>query len=256
MISAHDLGSRQGRPSVSATEQLLDALDLPVDYVEFDVQRTADGEFVLLHDHHVDVDGAAQPVTGLTLSELRGARPGLLTYAEALAHTHGRTKAHLDFKFASPPELYDGSPEAAWEVAATRLAVDQLGENLVITTGEDRGVQAVRRWADTACPSLLVGLSLGRSRAGLPWRTQLAGRLSELFPARRVAACNPDVIVANRWLATFGVARWTSRRGLLLLVWTVDDRRGLRRWLSDPRCWMVTTNNVRDAVRIKNGYRD
>jgi glycerophosphoryl diester phosphodiesterase len=97
----------------------------------------------------------------------------------------------------------------------------------------------------------LVGLSLGKSRAGQPLWEQLKGRLSELFPAHRVAASNANLVVANHWLARFGVARWTAARGLPLVVWTVDGKRGLTRWLGDRRVWLVTTNQTLLAIEIR-----
>jgi glycerophosphoryl diester phosphodiesterase len=230
---------------------------LSADFIEFDVRRTADGIFVVMHERSVELADGPRDVADLTLDELRAVGADVLTYAEALGAIRGRARAHLDLKFAPPSRSYDGSDEVEWQVEAAAQAVDALGsDKLVVTTGRDRGVAAVRRWAADEHPGLLVGLSLGGSRAGQSLWRQLTGRLSELFPAGRVARCDPNVVVANKWLARLGVARWTYRNNLLLLVWTVDDRRGLRRWLSDPRCWMVTTNNVREAVRIRDGYRD
>ena len=239
------------------SELFSDVLALGVDYVEFDVQRTLDGVFVVMHDHHVEVAGELRPLAKMTAAELCQAAPELMTYDEALHRVRGHAKAHLDLKFGSPRKVYAGPDSATWEVQATARAVELLGpDQFVVTTGRERGVAAIRHWADSTYPDLVVGLSLGRSRAGQPLARQLAGRWSELFPGRRIEACGANLIVANRWLAKFGVARLAARIGLPLLVWTVDDRRGLRRWLSDPRCWLVTTNNVRDAVRIRDGYRD
>jgi glycerophosphoryl diester phosphodiesterase len=230
MISAHDLGARQARAGATASVLLHDALELPVDYVEFDVQRTVDGEFVLQHDHHVVVAGELRPVAKLTLSALRQAVPGLVTYDEALQRVRGHAKAHLDFKFGSPGKVYAGPDSDTWEVQATARAVEVLGpDQFVVTSGRLRGIAAIRRWAQPTYPNLLVGISIGRSRAGQPLARQLAGRWSELFPWKRIEASGANLIVANRWLATFGLARLAARQGLPLLVWTVDDRRGLRR---------------------------
>lgn len=256
LVSAHEYGVRYGRREATAAEHLAEVLELRPDFVEFDVRRTADGAFVVRHDAEVIVGGRPHRVRELTLAELRAAASDVLMYDDALAAVRGRASAHLDLKLSPPASTYRGADEDTWEVVATARAVDVLGpSHLVVTTGRDRGVVVLRRWAASACPDLLVGLSLGGSRAGQSWRRQAAGRWSELFPARRVAACDPTVIVANRWLALFGVARWTHRHGLLLLVWTVDDPGGLRRWLADPRCWMVTTNQVHQAVRVRDGYR-
>lgn len=114
-------------------EQVEHALRLGVDYVEFDVQRCADGSLVLAHDP-VDV-----------------APPDATTYDEVLEVLAGRGRAHLDLKF------HDGC------VDAVAHAVGRLGtDRLVVTTLEDRSVTAIRAWSDVHAPALLVGLSLGR----------------------------------------------------------------------------------------------
>jgi glycerophosphoryl diester phosphodiesterase len=256
LVSAHSYGSRYGVGGATAAEHFAAAVALRPDYVEFDLQRTADGAFVVLHDRHLVIGDESREVATSTLAELRGGGVDLLTYEEALDLLEDGPSAHLDLKFAVSETTYDGPDGDTWEVTAAAQAVEALGAGRVlVTTLEDRGVAAVRRWARDRHPELLVGLSLGQSRRGLPLYRQLRGRLSELFPARRVVACDPQVIVANKWLARLGIARWTRRRGLLLLVWTVDEPRLLRRWMADPFCWLVTTNRVREAVRLRDGYR-
>ena len=256
LVSAHEYGARHGPMEASAAELFDEAVAVGADYVEFDVRRTADGVFVVQHDPDVAIDGVQRPVRALTWDALEAAGLDLVTYAEVLTYLRGRTGAHVDLKFHPPGWTYDGDAEDSWDVQATRAAVGALGaDRVIVTTGRDRGIAAVRRWSQRECPELLVGLSLGGSRAGQSWRRQIAGHWSELFPARRVAASGANLVVANKWLARFGVARWSHRAGLPLLVWTVDGDRELRRWLHDPRCWMVTTNRVREAVRIRDGYR-
>lgn len=257
MVSAHEYGARVPRPGATVAEQFNDALTLGADFVEFDVRRTADGVFVIRHDRDIVVGGRERRIDAMTLDELHAEGQDVLTYVDALDALRGHASAHIDLKLSAPARTYDGADDQTWEVQATALAVEVLGAgHIVVTTGRDRAAVALVRWSAAACPQLRVGLSLGGSRSGWSIRRQVAGRWSELFPARRVAATGVSVLAANKWLARFGVARWAQRHGLLLLVWTVDDRRGLRRWLRDPRCWLVTTNNVRAAVRIRDGYRD
>ena len=255
-ISAHQCGAGKHLSDADTAAALRAVTQIDCEYVEFDVQRTADAVFVLFHDAHVVFEGESHVVAELTLAELRRLVPTVTLYGDALDLLAGAKKAHLDFKFASPALLYEADAESTYEVQATVLAVERLGaEHVIVTTLEDQGVAAVREWARSRHPELLVGLSLGRSRRGLPLQRQVVGRLSELFPGRRIVRCDANLVVANRWLATFGVARWVARRRLPLLVWTVDTRRGLRRWLHDPRAWMVTTNHPRRAAQIRASLR-
>jgi glycerophosphoryl diester phosphodiesterase len=194
------------------------ALALGVEYVEFDLQLV-DGRLVVAHD----ADEAPR-----------------VSYDAVLAALAGRAKAHLDLKFRSPAGTY--------EVAAVTRAIEVLGaEAVLVTTLEDDSVRAVRRW----WPDLAVGLSLGRSVRGLPWRRQVAVRFSELRPARRFAACGADVVVAKDVLARLGVRRWARRRGLDLVVWTVDRERALRWWTRPGRAAVVTTNRPGRALELR-----
>lgn len=86
------------------------AITAGVDYVEIDVRRTADGNYVLMHDSTVDrmTDGHGV-VTQMTLAQLQSLhvrdlkRPQipadhLATFNEALVAVKGRINIYLDFK--------------------------------------------------------------------------------------------------------------------------------------------------------------
>ena len=107
LVSAHRCLTR---------DAIEDALRLGVDYVEFDLQRCADGTLVVHHDP-VDVPP-----------------PDALAYDDALGLLAGRSRAHLDVKFT------DDGVVAAVAHAGARLGTDRL----VVTTLDDRSVAAVR----------------------------------------------------------------------------------------------------------------
>ncbi len=198
------------------------AIALGVDYVEFDVQRCADGSLVLHHDP-IDV-----------------APPDALPYADALDLLAGRARAHLDLKF-------DGG-----EVSVVAQAVARLGtDRLLVTTLEDEGVRIVREWADAAGHDLLVGLSLGRGVRDIPVLHGIRIRLTELFPRTRYRAAGANVVVAHHWLARLRVRAFARRRRLPLLVWTVDTPRSLAYWMRPGRAWLVTTNEPEVALGLR-----
>ena len=193
------------------------------DYVEFDVQRCADGSLVLHHD----------PVAA--------APPGAVRYAEALELLAGRARAHLDLKFVGG------------EVPVVAQAVARLGaDRLLVTTLEDDGVHTVRAWAVAEGHDLLVGLSLGRGLRDLPILHGLRIRLTELFPGVRYRHTGANVVVAHHWLARLRVRRFARRRDLPLLVWTVDTPRALAYWMRPGRAWLVTTNEPEVALRLRD----
>ena len=232
LVSAHRMGAGGDRSRENSLAALEDAVALGVDYVEFDVWRRDDGSFVVAHDPAHDVG---------------------LSYDAVLSAIGTRALAHIDLKFVSPGEAYDAG--RAWEVDAARRAVEALGQDrMIVTTGHDRGVRAVRDWGDAQGLELRVGLSLGRSVRRMSLLRRIDVRRSELFPTVRIRESRANLVVAHHTLARLGVAAFARRRGLPLLVWTVDTPRGLRYWLRPGRAWLVTTNFPARALEIREGH--
>ncbi len=231
LISAHRMGAGGDRSRENSLAALEDAVALGVDYIEFDVWRRDDGSFVVAHDPAHDVG---------------------LSY-DAVLHAIGtRALAHIDLKFVSPGEAYDAG--RAWEVDAAGRAFESLGQDrMIVTTGHDRGVRAVRDWGDAQGLELRVGLSLGRSVRRMSMLRRLDVRRSELFPTVRIRESRANLVVAHHTLARLGVAAFARRRDLPLLVWTVDTPRGLRYWLRPGRAWLVTTNHPGLALEMRSG---
>lgn len=197
-------------------------LRLGVDHVELDVRRLPDGRFVVAHDE---------------------GDPQAAAYEDVLARLAGRAGAHVDLKLVSD----DGS----LEVEATRRTLAVLAADAVVVTTESVvGARAVRDWADAQGIDLRVGLSVGRPVHRLSLHRKVWVRVSELLsPGVRDSRAN--VVVARHTLARLGMAWLARRRGLPLLVWTVDRERSLRYWLRPGRAWMVTTNHPELALRLR-----
>lgn len=245
LLSAHRCGAGGDRDLENTRPALERALELRVEYVEFDVHRCADGELVLCHDDWVLVDGEKRWVREVSYRQFAAHAPRALRYDEVLEALEGHAYAHIDLKFTSPGGVH--------EVAAVERAVAVLGaERIVVTTLDDRSVRAVREWSDAQGLPVLAGLSLGRRVRGLPLRAAVRIRLSELFPRLRYRASLANVMVANHTLARYGVARFARRRGLPLLVWTIDTEKSLRYWLKPGRAWLVTTNHPALALEVRD----
>ncbi len=252
LISAHRCGA-DGQPQFDNTRAGVQrALSSDAEYVEFDVQRCADGALVLSHDAVVTWEGRRVRIETLTRAELTQAAGQTCSLEEALDILAGHKLAHIDLKFISPEALY-GTPERTDEARAAQIAREIMGDaNFIITSLEDRSVRVVRDWADAHGLSVPVGLSLGRGLGATPWLARPGVRLSELSPARRIAGSRANLVVAHRRIARLGVARWAARDGMPLMVWTVDNPRSLRAWLSDPRVWLLTSNRPQMACQIRD----
>ncbi|GAB7006042.1 hypothetical protein JCM18899A_35150 [Nocardioides sp. AN3] len=227
LISAH----RGGAGYESANENTLAAVEKAVaegvEYVEIDVRRRPDGTVIVLHD---DPDSGTMTVDPVHYDDLLPAlRPAC---------------AHLDLKAASR----DGRAEI--DVVRRALAVLGPGPH-VATTGRVSTARALRAWADAERVDLKIGLSIGGTFPGRPWREQVRRHWDQLFPSPRLEESGADVIAAHHALAFITLRRLARRRGLELLVWTPDNPALLWYWLRPGRAWLVTTNHPARAIAIR-----
>lgn len=207
------------------------------DYVEFDVRLTSDGTAVIFHDAHL-VDGEIRrPIDRHRIDEFT--HP-LLRLDEVLDVIAGRIKAHVDLKVRGH------------EIELAERIVATLGtDGAIITTTEDASVRALRAWSKEHAPGLLIGLSTGRRT----WHGHRLARkivvLEAAFPRTRIRLSRANLVVAHKSLASWSLRRYARRRGLPLLVWTVDKPAELARWINDPLVWMVTTNYPKRALAMR-----
>ncbi|MEP9384764.1 glycerophosphodiester phosphodiesterase [Nocardioides sp. KR10-350] len=247
LLSAHRGAAAQLGLRDNSWESLEAAVALPVDYVEFDVHRTRDGEFVLHHLPSVrDAEGRRRAITELTyleIAELTGQE--LVRFEDALALLRANGKlAHIDFKFSSPWPL-NLPPWTSYEEEAAEIALRVMEDptSFILTSLVDESVRLLRDWADVRSPGTLVGLSLGLGEWRLGLIRQVKLRASEVFPARRLERCRANLVVVQHRLADVRVLRWAARKKIPVLVWTVDEPRKLKRFMQDQRVWMVTSNH-------------
>lgn len=128
-----------------APENTIAAFDLAVemkaDYIEIDVQRSKDGELVLIHDTTVDrtTDGTGK-VGDLTFEQLRSLDAGswfgeqfegekIPTFDEILDRYHGKVGILVEMK---SPELYPGIEEQVAEELKERNLDKPQNEKIII----------------------------------------------------------------------------------------------------------------------------
>lgn len=252
LISAHRGGAGADRARENTLGALRDATAVDCEYVEFDVRRCRDGVYVVFHDAAVRDGGRRVPVASLTSAEFARLVDVHLVLDDALEVLRGRRKVHLDLKPLARPEGGGAVPPEE-EVALVRHVVEVMGADDVVVTGlPDEAVAAVRAWSRVHCPQLLVGLSLSQDVGPGGLRKVLTGRWAEVLPGRRLRAADANLAVCQRTQARLWGARWARRRGLPLLVWTVDDPDELRAWLGGDRAWLVTTNHPARAAALRS----
>jgi glycerophosphoryl diester phosphodiesterase len=153
--------------------------------------------------------------------------PSEVLLSSVLDLIRGRARGHVDLKVNHS------------EIEIADLCLDRLGpDGFVVTTRFDAGIARLR----AARPDVMVGLSLGRQS---PWLHR-----NELFPWRRLERCGANLVAAHHRLARFGVLAGAARRGLPVLVWTLNSDRLIRRAQRDERVWAYTTDYPRRALRL------
>jgi glycerophosphoryl diester phosphodiesterase len=231
LISAHRGGLVTA--GVQAAERYRRAIELGVDFVEFDVRRTRDGVTVICHDGSTVSGRVIRDFAYSELTHELGSEA--LTFEELLDIAAGRVGLHLDLK------------ETGYEAAIVRAALDRSPAEQLVITGEDVVVQAVKE----EFPQVQAGLSIGVEIEGLsPWE-KLRVRLGELFPRRRLERCHADFVAVHRQLASLTVLRYCESQDMPAWVWTVDDEPGIARFLADRRVTTLITNRPDIAMRIR-----
>ena len=218
---------------IPATERYRRAIELGVDFVEFDVRRTRDGATVIFHD---DRTASGREVRALLHRELvEELGPEAMTLDELLDVAAGRVGLHLDLK------------ETGYEAEIVHAALDRCPVDRLVITSGDAAIRTIKE----QFPNVRAGLSIGEEINSLaPWM-KLRVRMSELFPRGRLERCHADFVAVHQQLARLTVLRYCERRGMDAWVWTVDDEPGIAHFLADPRVTVLITNHPEVAMRLR-----
>jgi glycerophosphoryl diester phosphodiesterase len=200
------------------------AAALGADVLEMDVQATADGVVVLMHDPTVDrtTDGAG-PVSSFTVAALRQLDAGWdftpdggTTFPLRGQGIRVPTLEQVLTAFPDHPTSIEIKQYRPSIVDAVLDVLRRTGaaSRAVVVSFDDATVAELRAKAP---PALLTGMSLGETVAfaGLPPEAEE----SYVAPA--------PVVQIPKYLVTPAVAVRAERMGLVLQVWTVDDRPGM-----------------------------
>ncbi|AWB44134.1 glycerophosphodiester phosphodiesterase [Paenibacillus sp. CAA11] len=200
-----------------------------VNWIEVDVQMTKDGVPILIHDYTLNrTTNGRGSVRKHTLAELKALDAGswkspfyageaLITLDELLEAVKGRQKIDLEIK--TQDDMYPGLEQKVID------SVKQFGmQNDVVLTSFDHGVLLRVKRID---PGIQTGLIVD----SVP--KDLMKRLNNLgcsFLSIRHRRLHPELV------------RQTSKQGIQIIAWTVDDRRRMLRIAALDRNIMICTN--------------
>jgi glycerophosphoryl diester phosphodiesterase len=231
LIDAHR--GECGIPDLPVAERYVRAIELGVDFVEIDIRRIADGEFVNYHD---DFTPARRVVRELAYPELKAELGTELTTIDELVEIiDGKVGLHVDVK------------EEGYEAQVVRKIQSSFTRSAVVFTSGDAPIRAVK----DQFPNVRTGLSLGDDLNGVaPW-LKVRVRLSELFPGSRLRRSHADFIAVHKDAARARVLAYCAKAHVPAWVWTVDDESEIARFMRDPRVAVLITNRPDVAMRIR-----
>lgn len=208
-ITAHR--GHSGAAPENTLSAIRKAAESGAEYAEIDVQRTADGVAVLLHDRDLmRVAGDPRRVGRITLDELKALDVGRSfdarfagerapTLAEAIRLARGRLRLNVELKYDGPdPGL---APEVERVIREEGFAPDCL-----VTSFDADALRELKRLDPDLRTGLIVAFALGD-----------VGRLDH-----EVLSVRAD------WLSD-GLLRAAHREGKEVHVWTVNDERAMAR---------------------------
>ena len=163
-VTAHRGSSRRAPENTLAAIRA--AIEDGADWAEIDVQRTADGVVVLLHDTDLRrVAGRPDRLTALTAAQLRGIDVGawfderfagepIPTLTEVIEECRGRLRLNIELKPT-------GDPTALVRAVVDVVRTADFGSECVFTSLNLRALHLAREMAPEVPVGLAVGAALG-----------------------------------------------------------------------------------------------
>lgn len=210
-VTAHR-GSSKKAPENSMSA-IMQAIDDGADYAEIDVQETADGIVVVLHDADLmKVAGLQANIWDLTLSEVQALDAGswfgsgfkgekVPTLEEVIRGAKGQLKLNIELK-------YNGNDDRLAERVVELIEKYDCVEDCVITSLEYDGLMEVREINPNIRIGFIVSVAVGR-----------------------ITRLPVDFLSLNSSLATSTLLVEAKEEGLEIHVWTINNPRQMERMI-------------------------
>ncbi|HEX3302479.1 MAG TPA: glycerophosphodiester phosphodiesterase [Thermomicrobiales bacterium] len=235
---AGDFYPGNSRPSIEK------ALELGVDRIEFDVQRAAGDQIVLVHDDDIWIDGKRHRIHNLAVNEIRRSLDGLLTLDEAIELTRGKCRLLIDIKSPGYETLVADAINSAG-----------IADQTIVSTTHARTLLRIRQCA----PGVQLGLSTGHISTVMRKNKLISvtsGVLAAVTPlpfittARLIHAEN---LMLNYRICSPRFVRAAHRSGLRVYAWTVNNPKPIQRLIAQGVDGVIS--NRPDLVQEALGLR-
>lgn len=200
-VIAHRGGAGLGGVE-NTMDAFVNAINLGVDMVEFDVRRTKDNALIVIHDSEID----GRKLSDMTFDEIQevAGKKGYAvpTFVEVIKLCHGKVFMDIEIK----------------ETGYEKRVVNILHKYLDYDEYSVKSFYDVTPYRIKMLDSrITVGLLLGRDDADFRMR------YNEIFPMRRLKACKADFVCPYPLLMLFSFTRRMNHYGYPVYVWTVNN---------------------------------
>lgn len=227
--------------SAAAPENTLAAIERAIEsgahWVEIDVQETADGRIVVIHDSDLKkIGGSALKVAESTLAELQGVDIGswfgagfadqrVPTLEEVLELCQGRIGVNIELKY------YGRERQLEQRVAQIVEAAGMAGQVMFMSLNH-AGIRTLRRLRPDWTVGLLSSVALGN-----------------------LARLDVDFLALNGRAASRHLIRQAHRSGKRVMVWTVNDAVAMASMIGRGADALITDEPAL-AVSVLEEYRE
>jgi glycerophosphoryl diester phosphodiesterase len=237
-VTAHRAGAFKGPENTLAALRL--AIADGADFAEIDVQETADGVVVVLHDKDLRrLTGDPRSIWEVSYQELQSLDAGswfgpafrgerIATLEEFLEAAQGRIQLNIELK-------YNGHDQRLAERVVDLLRKHDFLNQAVITSLEYRGLQEVRELEPRLRTGYIVSASLGD-----------------------LTRLDVDFLSVRDALVTPALRRRTYARGWEIHAWTVNDRKRMEAMLDRDVDNLITDDVplAREVLRQRQDLPD
>jgi glycerophosphoryl diester phosphodiesterase len=196
--------------------------------IELDVRKLRDGTLVLWHDD----DAGGTPVEQMTVDDLRGHASHLVTFADCLEQLRGYVQLDIELKV----------PDIEADVIELLNVTNWRRKDLVITSSNKDVLAAVRR----RDPKIRTGLIVGNTD---DYTNSVVG-----FIELRVDFLAPErgCLIDEHGELNHEALDAAIEQRIPLLPWSINDHEELKKLLGHPAITGVITDQVEEAVTVKD----
>lgn len=211
------------------------AISIGADMIEFDVRRTSDGQFIVIHDSILE----GKDVSDLKYEEIRkiSLSKGYLipTLEDVLQSIGNRILLDIEIKITG------------YEVEIAGIILKHIKiDRFLISSFNDSTLKKIK----SIKPDIQTGLILGKENPN----NLIAVRLSEIFPKARLKKTGADFIIPHwKIMNLWSLPGFIKPKGQIL-VWTVDDDKDIGRLIKKEINGIIT-DRPDIALRLQRNHK-